>query len=169
MEKEHNYLWRDRKTRKEESVELAEEANWQYKKRSPKHAGLKKIKLSNSLYKHVQVEDDHPRKQSRKTGKVKNVIKRTDIPLRRHNFNGEDIIRILDFLAHFTSATNIQKMSVAQAFAKLKLFFEWFVLTECKAMKGMTPLTEEEITCEHDAAQYLLTYYAQAEKIIKAH
>lgn len=74
----------------------------------------------------------------------------------------------LNFLARFTSKTNIQEMSVGQAFVTLPSFLEEFALSPYSSMVSMTPSAKVGITCWHKAGQYLLTSHAHANDITKA-
>lgn len=58
----------------------------------------------------VQVGSTFHESTSREIGKLNEFIMRMEITLRRHRLNGEDHIRVLDFLARFKRAFSIPEM-----------------------------------------------------------
>lgn len=80
----------------EGSIKATKDASLWFKKRDPKHPSLKKIKPSNSLYKRVlsyrlyRLRRTIHERTFRETVKVKNSIKKMEIPLPSHYFNEED-------------------------------------------------------------------------------
>lgn len=80
--------------------------------------------------------DDHT---SRETGQVKNFIKRKEIPLCRHYYNGEDPSEFWIFLFRFTREATIQGISEAQVFVPLASFLDGSVLSKYDAKVRMTP------------------------------
>lgn len=105
---------------------------------------------------------------SREVGKVKGFINQMEIPLYRHNFNGKDHIRFLDFVARFTREASIQEMPDTKAFVILPSLLEWFSFSQCVAMAGIMPSIEGELTYWPEAVQFLLANYAQVKVIMKA-
>lgn len=155
-------------------VKQAEEAIYLFKMLCSKYRGLRKIELficlnkkvlSYCLYRLRMTTHDYA---CRETRKVKDFIERMEIPLRRYHYDGDDPIRILDFLAHFTQKDNIQEISETQAFATLPLFLNGFALIQYDAMAGMKTSVEGGITCWFEAVLYLLNNYAQAKVTTKA-
>lgn len=96
-----------------------------------RHPGLKELLPNNHgndrllWYRLYRFKKKLHKCLSREMGKVKDFISRIEIPVKKHLFSGEDLIKNLDFLAHFVRNANIQDTSESQMFIVI-LFFTGF-------------------------------------------
>ena len=98
------------------------------RQKAPKHKGLNNLRPTNPLYEDLlsyrsyRLWNPSYHRTSRGTGKFKDHIKRWELTIRGHLFNGVDPIRILDFLPRFVTDASTLKMNEAKACIALPYF-----------------------------------------------
>ena len=79
--------------------------------------------------------------------------------MKDHSFDGNDPIRVLDFLARMVTEADMLDMSEAQAFVALPCFLKGTVRTQYDSnLTGGSGLGG--VSCWPEAVQYLLRTYA---------
>ena len=119
-------------------------------------------------YRTYRLNDHRQKRGSKSTGKVRDFIKRMDLKMKAHHFDGNDPIRVLDFLARLKREFNIQEMSEAQAFVELPSFFDGYGKSQYEAGVERTLPEEGGVESWPEAVQYLLRNYAQNKHISAA-
>ena len=144
------------------------------RQKGPSWPGLKEIQPTNTKYANVvsyrwyRLASVTQSRSSRATAKVKDFIKRLEIVLKEHHFDGSDPIRILDFLARFVKEADIQDMTEAQAYLALPKFLGGLAQSQFEMTTNLGEAEGGGVTCWPEAVQYLLRNYATASAITKA-
>ena len=100
-----------------------------FRKKGEAHRGLRVIRAINPLYerqldyRYYRLKRQTSKRTGRKTGKVRDQIKRMAYSLEEYRFTGEDPIMVFDFLARFCDEADTLEMSEAQAYVALPYFF----------------------------------------------
>ena len=94
--------------------------------KGPPHVGLRKTAnrildklISYRSYRLIVTTDTH---SSRATAEVRTHIKKLNLTIKEHKFDGSDPIKIFDLLTRFVNEADMLAMSEAQAFIALPTF-----------------------------------------------
>lgn len=92
----------------------------------------------------VQPEKDHQQTYILRNEWSQSFIRRNEVQSGHHHLNGEGLIRLLNFLAHFKHGANIKKMVEAQVFLRSPTFLGRFTLCKHNVILGTWTSTEKE-------------------------
>lgn len=129
--------------------------------------GLRSIKPANKKLGRLMSYRSYPvmitteQRSSRDTAEIRVYIKNLTLTLKNHAFDGNDRIKILDFLTRFLNYSGILEMSEAEAFILIPIF-----LADPAEIQFRTKLSEASryggVSCCPEAIQYLLKTYETA-------
>ena len=119
-------------------------------------------------YRFYRLQDTSQSRSSRATGKVKDLVKRIEIKMWNHRFDGDDPSSIIDFLKRFVKEADIQLMLEAQAYLALPSFLDGVALTHYQATCESLDADEGGVTCWPEAVNYLLRSFATSNAISEA-
>ena len=133
----------------------------------PKHSDpdFKEIRPSNPLYKkllsyrYYRLLKTTSKRTGRETAKTRDHIKRMEITLKDYSFDGQDPIKVLEFLSKFCDEADTLEMTEAQAYVVLPYLLKGSAKEQFNAVKG-TLAGDGGVTSWPEAVQYLLRSYA---------
>ena len=133
----------------------------------PPNIGLRSIKPANKKfdrlisYRSYRLRLTTDQRSSRDTAEVRVHIKNLNLTMKSHIFDGNDPIKIFDFLTRFVNEADMLNMSEAQAFIALPTFLADPAETQFRTtLSGAS--RRGGVTCWPEAVQYLLRTYATA-------
>jgi len=145
-----------------------------FRKKGPKHPGLRELKPTNPRYDKVlsyrsyRLENISSKRNTRGTATAKRAISKMELKLKEHHFSGNDPIMVIDFLTRLVREANIQGFSEAQMFLALPAFLEGKALSHYESGIEFVPPEEGGVSCWPEAVQYFLRSYAGNQNISAA-
>ena len=131
----------------------------------PPHIGLRSIKPANRVfdklmsYRSYRLKKTSDTRSACDTTEVRVHLKNMDLTMSKHKFDGNDPIRVFDFLTRFVNESDMLNMSEAQSFIALPMFLEEPAETHFRTtLSGMS--RRGGVTCWPEAVQYMLRTYA---------
>ena len=169
---EDDYYDRDYITGHEDSSPVVSIVPFHSRPVGPPHIGLRSIKPANRKldklmsYRSYRLRNTTDMRTSRDTAEVRIHIKNLNLTLKNHTFDGNDPIKIFDFLSRFVNEADMLNMSEAQAFIALPIFLADPAETQFRTnLSGAS--RHGGVTCWTEAIQYLLRTYATASAMRK--
>ena len=160
---------RSSRTRMDKTIHVVPDIH--NRRKGPKNRELKEVQPTNLPFRSLlsygtyRLGDLSDQRIPLGTSKIKSHITGLELTMRRHTFDGEDSIHVLDFLARFIREAYTLKMSKAHAYTVVPYFVRGHAEQQFNAVRGSSSAREGGVTCLPGAEQYLLRSYETSSAI----